>query len=107
MERVLKRRLEPQEQVDHINRDSLDNRRKNLRLATNVQNGQNRSKQRNNTSGYKGVSWDKARGRWRAFIQVGGTHKTLGRFDEMHDAVKARRDAEILYFGEFARKEGK
>jgi hypothetical protein len=66
--------------VDHINRDKLDNRRDNLRLLTRSQNCLNRDFDRP----YRGVYWDKARSRWKAHI----AHKDLGRFDDPRDASK-------------------
>jgi hypothetical protein len=76
-------------EVDHRNRQKLDNRRGNLRVATHSDNGRNRPKQRNNTSGYKGVSWDRQRSKWRASIKVGRTRHTIGRFDTAEDAAAA------------------
>jgi hypothetical protein len=57
-------------EVDHINGNGLDNRRSNLRLATKSQNMQNMRLSRINTSGFKGVCWDKDRGKWRAHITL-------------------------------------
>lgn len=76
--------------VDHINRDTLDNRRENLRLATKSQNGFNSGMRKNNTSGYKGVDFHTTRGQYRA--RLGATH--LGWFSTMEEAMKARDLAE-------------
>src|SRR5258708_31028872 len=54
--------------VDHINGNTLDNRKENLRICTKSQNGMNRGKQKNNTSGYKGVHFYKANKKWQAYI---------------------------------------
>ena len=94
-----------QKQVDHINRDRLDNRIKNLRLATPSQNIINASLNKNNTSGFKGVHWNKREKRWLARIKVNGESKHLGSFINKEDAIQARSEGEIKYFGEFARKE--
>lgn len=75
--------------VDHINGDSLDNRRENLRVCTNSQNAMNRGKQVNNRSGFKGVSWNKKAGCWQAWIQVRGKRMWLGDFADKRDAAAA------------------
>jgi len=94
----------PDKQIDHINGIKTDNRIKNLRLATNSQNGKNHGKNKNNTSGYQGVSWDKINNKWRALIKVDKKSICLGRHVLFEDAVKARQEAEEKYFGEWARK---
>jgi hypothetical protein len=88
--------------VDHINRNSLDNQRANFRLATNSQNLANRGPQTNNTTGYKGVVWDRQRCRWIAQIKVRMKHIFLGRYDIKIEAAKAYNEAATKYFGEFA-----
>lgn len=90
-------------QVDHINADKLDNRRENLRTATVQQNGQNRGKYSCNTSGFKGVSWDKRDNKWFSQINVNGKRIFLGRFETPELAAKAYNDAAIKYHGEFAK----
>lgn len=90
--------------IDHINRNTLDNRKENLRLATMQQNAMNRSVQPNNTSGVPGVSWRKDRNKWRAFITINGKQKALGLYENKEDAIAARKLAEEKYFGEFAPK---
>lgn len=92
--------------VDHINGDSLDDRKSNLRKATNQQNSMNHGKSINNTSGVCGVSWNKDKQRWKAYIAVNRKQIHLGYFkeDEFELAVKARKEAELKYFGEFARQ---
>ena len=63
------------EQLDHINRDTLDNRIENLREANAAQNACNRSKFANNTSGAKGVSWHKAQQKWFVYVaKIGRAH---------------------------------
>lgn len=90
------------ETVDHINLNPLDNRRSNLRIASRSQQGMNREKPSNNTSGFKGVYWDKARGRWKAQIKTKGVYKGLGRFSTPEQAAVAYDDAAKKLHGEFA-----
>ncbi len=85
---------------DHIDQDTLNNLRNNLRPATAEQNNCNRGKQRNNTSGYIGVSWNRRRKKWRAYINGKGKH--LGYFDDIKDAARAYNVAAIKYHSEFA-----
>lgn len=82
--------------VDHINGNSLDNRRENLRLATRSQNGGNSISRKPHSSRFKGVSWDKCRARWQANIGVRRRLISLGYFKEEEKAAER-------YFGEFAR----
>jgi hypothetical protein len=87
--------------VDHKNHNTLDNSRLNIRLATRLQNRWNADKQKNNTSGFKGVTWSKQRQRWVVFIFVDGKRKFLGRFKSRELAGAARRAAELQIHGEF------
>lgn len=87
--------------VDHINRDSLDNRFKNLRLATSGQQNRNRGSSSRNKSGIKGVSWDKARNKWVSQIQCDGKERTLGRFVTKEEAAEVYQKAATALFGEF------
>lgn len=100
--RVLGRELKAHECVDHINRDTLDNRRQNLRLATKKQNSRNRGLSRNNTSGYKGVSFNKRDKVYAAKIRVDNKLINLGNYKNILDAAKAYNEAATKYFGEFA-----
>jgi hypothetical protein len=88
--------------VDHIDRNGLNNRRENLRIATASENQHNRGKAVNNTSGYIGVSWHKKSGKWQAMIKVNGGAKHLGLFACPVAAAKARDKAAIELHGEFA-----
>ncbi len=88
--------------VDHINRDTADNRKQNLRLATRQQNGYNSKTRANNSSGVMGVSWREDRGKWRAYINIDGIQLSLGLFDNFEDAVRARLIKEREICGEFA-----
>ncbi len=88
--------------VDHINGDTLDNRRYNLRVCTVKENVRNSASQAG-TSVYKGVCWDVSKNKWLATIKVDRVPKFLGRFTEELEAAKAYDDAAKQYFGVFAR----
>jgi hypothetical protein len=89
MELHLGRQLLRTEMIDHQNHDTLDNRLENLRLATNAENQRNRRKQITNTSGFKGVSWFRSNGDWRACIRINNKTRHLGGFDDIHQAAFA------------------
>lgn|SRR3990167_2229620 len=89
-------------QGDHINHNTLDNRRENLRIATHSQNMMNRKMQINNTSGFRGVGWKKRDNRWAAYIKVNQKFIHLGHFKEKNEAVKVRDQAALKYHGSFA-----
>ena len=89
--------------IDHINAIRTDNRIENLRVATNSQNQFNRGKQRNNTSGYKGVFLQK--GRWMAKIGYMGRPIVIGYFASKEDAYKAYCEEALRLHGEFAKLE--
>ena len=93
-------------QIDHRDLDPMNNRLGNLRLATNSLNGANKGKARNKTSQYKGVSWDKERGKWFAKCEVNGRQMALGRFDDEYAAHLAYVAATTRAFGNFARSVG-
>ena len=88
---------------DHKDRNGLNNRRNNLRQATSSQNVANQSLRSNNTSGYKGVSWDKASGKWVAKVKVNGKQQQhLGLFSDPIEAAKTYDRAALKAFGDFA-----
>lgn len=89
-------------QVDHINRNILDNRRSNLRPATPSQNQINRVALSNNTSGFKGVSFDSKSDKWRAYLIKDGDQLNLGFYTAKEDAAKAYNVKAVELFGEFA-----
>ena len=77
--------------VDHINRDKLDNRKENLRTVTRTQNQLNKGRQKNNISGYEGVTWDKRKEKWVSRISVNRKQIFLGQFTSLQGAWLARR----------------
>lgn len=89
--------------VDHENGNGLDCRRANLRPATNAENMFNRGRNKNNTSGFKGVSWHRGERKWRARITLDGVSVFLGRYDDAESAFAAYCAAAPVLHGEFAR----
>jgi hypothetical protein len=79
------------EQVDHLNRDSTDNRWNNLSASSAKENMKNMSMPITNTSGVTGVSWNKARGKWVAYVGLGGKNKHLGLFTDLEEATEVVR----------------
>lgn len=90
-------------QIDHINGNGLDNRFNNLRLSTQIDNTKNLKKPIHNTSGIKGVSYDKQNKKWKAQIQINKKNINLGRFDSKLYAAVVYARAEKHYFGEWRR----
>ena len=90
--------------VDHVNGDKLDNRRSNLRTCTHLQNRQNSKHYASNTSGHKGVAFDKTTGNWKAYINIDGKTVHLGRFPTAESAAEYRNAVAEKVFGEFNRK---
>lgn len=88
--------------VDHINRNSLDNRKENLRICTPIDNSRNKGLFSFNTSGFTGVSFNKNINKWTSIITFENKNITLGFFDSKEEALKERLKAEVYYFGEFA-----
>ena len=88
--------------IDHENQNTFDNCRRNLRPASRSDNGANRRKQTNNTSGFKGVCWHKAANKWMAQITVKGVNHYIGLFKSRLAAARAYNQAARRYFGTFA-----
>lgn len=87
----------PEHSIDHANRIKTDNRIENLRYLTPSQQSQNTNINSRNVSGYRGVSWDSAVGKWRARIRVNNKKYSLGYFDDALDAYHAYLKAVPLY----------
>jgi len=92
----------PKGEIDHINENKADNRVCNLREANKASNMQNRGAQRNNTSGFKGVSYHKQRGKWTARIAVDGEQTYLGLFTTKAEAHTVYCAAADKLHGAFA-----
>lgn len=97
--------VEPGVQVDHVNGNGLDNRRSNLRLADNCQNGWNRKRDVRNKSGVKGVYWHSKNRRWIASIKMRGLVVYRRSFGSLSVAENEIRKARVKFHGEFARHE--
>ena len=91
------------QEVDHIDGNRLNNQRSNLRICSHSQNQMNRAMAANNTSGFKGVVWDKNVNKWRSEIKINKIKKCSGYFVDKKDAAVAYNNAARKYFGEFAR----
>lgn len=87
--------------VDHIDRNGLNNRRANLRAASCAENGANRPAQKNNRSGFKGVSFDMRSGKWRAEISKNGRRVSLGLHKSAELASAAYVEAAASMHGKF------
>lgn len=87
--------------VDHINGNKWDNRKINLRICTNSENGRNLKKKKNNTSGFPGVKAINS-GKFRARIVINGKESGLGTYNTFEEAKEARIKGELKYFGEFS-----
>jgi len=90
------------ELVDHVDRDGLNNQTHNLRPCTRSQNASNRGILSNNTSGHRGVFWNKETNRWRALVRVNYKMKHLGYFENIKEACKTVEEARKRYFGDFS-----
>lgn len=88
--------------IDHINRIKIDNRKENLRFASQKYNSKNCKIPVNNTSGFIGVCWDKENKKWIAQIRSDGKNIKIGRYNNKEDAIINRLIAEKKYFKEFA-----
>jgi CRISPR/Cas system-associated protein Cas5 (RAMP superfamily) len=85
----------------HINNTKSDNNVDNLRWASKIENSQNTIVSSKNTSGIKGISWQKNAKKWEVYISIDKQRKYLGLFDNIEDAKKARQEYANKIFGEF------
>lgn len=89
--------------VDHINGNRLDNRLENLREATSAQNNHNRSQDRRNKSGFKGVCWSKAVKKWHVQVGISNFQQSFGYFDDIELADLVAQEARDKYHKGFAK----
>lgn len=87
----------PEQEVDHINGVKTDNRISNLREVSHKENMRNASMRKDNASGVNGVYWYKRDKKWRVQVKVNGKFKSLGYFDTLEEAAKARQEANERY----------
>jgi hypothetical protein len=87
----------PDDQIDHIDGDPINNQISNIRAVTNAENSKNQKRYKNNSSGVVGVYWDKRGEKWMSKIKVDGNQIYLGLFDKIEDAAAARKSAELEY----------
>lgn len=96
--------------VDHIDHNTLNNTRENLRICSQSENMRNKSTAKNATHGMNGIARVKYgrmnRYRYRVRITVEGETHELGMYDDLKDAQEARIQGEIKYFGEFRKVDG-
>lgn len=90
-------------EIDHINLDTYDNRKSNIRYCTHQQNQMNQPLQKNNTSGVSGVSYYPPRNKYRARIKIGQKDIHLGYYKKFLEAVQARNVGMECMFGEYGR----
>ena len=88
--------------VDHVNHNTFDNRKVNLMITNNSQNNMNKGLASNNTSGVKGVNFDKNKNLWIARISAYKVRYYLGEFVNKQDAIRARKEAEEILHGEYS-----
>lgn len=102
LHRFIVDQYDPKIIVDHINKDPLDNRKKNLRTATLSENAFNRKKSANKSSEYKGVSFDKNKNKWQAYFKIDQVKYLIGYFDKEKIAAKNYDHYARKYYGDFA-----
>jgi hypothetical protein len=88
--------------VDHRDRNGLNNQRSNLRITDKQLNGHNGNIRKNNSSGYRGVNWDKKTNKWLARIRINNKRINLGRFRDISSAAIAYDKAAISFYGKEA-----
>ncbi len=92
----------PSSRVDHIDGNRLNNQKSNLRLCNSYQNIWNSRPHQRNKTGYKGITWESHRKKWRARIGVKGKRVYVGEFQNKDEAIRAYNAKALEYHGEFA-----
>lgn len=87
-------------EVDHKDRNKLNNRKNNLRVTTININRANINAKKDNKSGIKGVYYFERTNKWRTNITINKKNIHLGYYENLEDAIKARKEAEVKYYGE-------
>ncbi|MEQ1964368.1 HNH endonuclease [Xenorhabdus khoisanae] len=95
----------PAHEIDHMNVNGSDNRWCNLRQCTRTENEMNKGIRSDNTSGYKGVSWNKRAKKWMTKVKLNNKCVFSGYFDDIELADLAAREARDKYHGKFSRHE--
>jgi hypothetical protein len=93
---------QPGQIIDHINRNTLDNRKSNLRVVTIRENKINENMRSDNTSGYRGVSFDRQHGKWRSRLKSHGQRYSGGLFLTAEEAARSYDELAVEHHGEFA-----
>ena len=89
--------------IDHINRDRMDNRRSNLRVCSHQENMFNQRKRNTNTSGYIGVAYHKAANKYESYINLDAKKHYLGLYDTAIEAARVRDEYAKRMYGEYAK----
>lgn len=89
--------------LDHVDGNPLNNQKYNLRECTRGENSRNQKTRCNNTSGYKGVSWNDEKGKWVSRIHFNYKSHYIGSFNCKHEAARTYNKKALELFGEFAR----
>lgn len=94
--------IEKGQVIDHRDNNTLNNREDNLRVTTQTGNTKNRTtKNKNNKSGYRNVSWNKSENKWMVQLQINKKNTRLGYFDDVHEAGRFAAEMRKKYYGEF------
>lgn len=99
LHRAVLRDAPKNQRIDHINGNTFDNRKSNLRPCTPAQNAVNSNMRANNTTGYRGVNWNERDKKWRVIVQK----RFVGNYKDIKEAAQAYNKVAVDMYGEFAR----